>query len=258
MREAMFREGIITEKDLPVGDGTVRDLGSTTRLNLIFDTVTRQAHGYAEWRQSMEEPLLSAYPARRFVRLPGALTERARHDEAEEKVRLKTDFHWWAFFQNAADIGGFEVPWEPFGFNSYMTTENVKRREAEKLKLVKKGEKLYRPQQVEEYNAGIRASTEQMSPSMLQRLLMDLDAGAEVTESFAKMKVESVLTRPRVSEAIAIQTSVKEKRYSIEEALAAIDQVHSCLETFYSEGGAEIPMGITNRTRIIATSTSLS
>ena len=69
---------------------------------------------------------LNLNPAARFVRRPGARIKRQRHVEAEGDVRRWDDFAYWQF-QNAADIGGFDVPWgDRFGFNSYMIQEPVK------------------------------------------------------------------------------------------------------------------------------------
>ncbi len=50
-------------------------------------------------------------------------------------MRLKTDTAYWADYQNAEEIGGFGVPWPPFGFNSGMSMEDVSREEAAKLGL---------------------------------------------------------------------------------------------------------------------------
>ena len=56
-------------------------------------------------------------------------------------MRLKTDYQFWAQEMNAKSLGGFEVPWPPYGFNSYMEQEDVSRAEAERLGLLKKGDR---------------------------------------------------------------------------------------------------------------------
>lgn len=59
------------------------------------------------------------------------------------KSKRDDDFDF-LLFQNAADIGGFEVPWGPWGFNSYMFSEPVSRAEAEALKVIRKGQQFLR------------------------------------------------------------------------------------------------------------------
>ena len=73
--------------------------------------------------------------------MPGATIKRERHAQAEGEVRRWDDFDFW-LYQNSPEIGGFGVPWGPFGFNSYMYQVPVKRKEAERLGLVRPGERL--------------------------------------------------------------------------------------------------------------------
>jgi hypothetical protein len=116
------------------------DINSAERLKLVFNTNIQQSQQFAIWQSKVENPdYINLFPAARFVRMPGATTPRPRHVAAEGEVRRWDDFEFW-LYQNAADIGGFEVPWGPFGFNSYMRQEPVKRKEAERLGLVKPGE----------------------------------------------------------------------------------------------------------------------
>ena len=138
MRAFMVEEGMVSPDDFG-DDRDIENLSGYNRLALIFDTNQRQAHGYAYWSQGLVPELLDSHPAWRFIRHPGAEEPRPRHVAGEGDIRLKTDFAYWADFQNAADIGGFGVPWPPFGFNSYMDIEDVDRLEAEAAGLVRPG-----------------------------------------------------------------------------------------------------------------------
>jgi hypothetical protein len=108
-------------------------------------------HAYCEFsRESKalqtrmsDEDWLNLYPAARFVRFDPDDEPNPLHKANENKV-YKWDDPFWLHMNNK-QIGGFEVPWGPFGFESYMTQRPVKREEAERLGIVKKGERIKRP-----------------------------------------------------------------------------------------------------------------
>lgn len=137
-RELLIKEGLATPEDFK--DERLSNIGSSERLKLVFNTNIQQAQQLATWQSQVSDPAyINQFPAARFIRTPGVTTPRPRHIAAENQVRRWDDFEFW-LYQNAADIGGFEVPWGPWGFNSYMLQEPVKRKEAERLGLVKPGE----------------------------------------------------------------------------------------------------------------------
>lgn len=156
----------------------VSHVGAEARLRLIFRTNVRQAVGAAQWESAMMPANLKAWPAFRFVRFPGAKVKRPVHVANEDEVRLKSDFEFWADEMNAADLGGFEVPWPPFGFNSYMDQIPVSRKECEAMGLLKPGEPLKRPRGaerfgidlVERYGYGKKASTAKLPEELKAKL----------------------------------------------------------------------------------------
>lgn len=156
----------------------VSHVGAEARLRLIFRTNVRQAVGAAQWESAMMPANLKAWPAFRFVRFPGAKVKRPVHVANEDEVRLKTDFEFWADEMNAADLGGFEVPWPPFGFNSYMDQIPVSRKECEAMGFLKPGEPLKRPRGaerfgidlVERYGYGKKASTAKLPDELKAKL----------------------------------------------------------------------------------------
>ena len=154
-----------------------------SRLKLIFNTNTQQAQEFATYEMSVTDPdWINLFPAARFVRRPGAIEPRLRHVEAQGEVHRYDDFTFW-LRQNAADIGGFDVPWGPWGFNSYMTQEPVKRAEAEQLGLVRKGEHLtalnLTPWGVTpktRFNAGVEATVDDVTPEIRQQAIDTITA----------------------------------------------------------------------------------
>ena len=124
MKEFMEKEGIERSKD-----ETITDLGGSDRLRLIFDTQTRMAHDYGNYRQGLDAEMYFEFPAWRFIRAHGVKDPRSDHDEHENEVRLKSDVAYWTA-RNDPDFGGFGVPWGPWGFNSGMDVYDVSRDEA--------------------------------------------------------------------------------------------------------------------------------
>ena len=146
-RAAIFaiQEGLATEDDFP--DESISNVISNARLQLVFNTNTEQAQEFAYWKERVgNEDYINRFPAARYVRRPGGnpLYFRPIHVAAEGTVKRWDDFQFW-LSMNDESIGGFGVPWGPWGFNSYMRQQPVGRREAERLGLVKKGERLKVP-----------------------------------------------------------------------------------------------------------------
>jgi hypothetical protein len=155
----------------------VQDPASETRLNLIFDTQTRSATGYGYYKQGLDPTLLDAFPAARFVRLNAVAIPRPDHEAHEGEVRLKSDVKYW-IARNRRSIGGFEVPWAPFGFNSGMGQEDVTREEAVQMGLLGEQEVVQRPEEVG-FNDGLQASTEGMSDEMKEKLNQQFGVAGE-------------------------------------------------------------------------------
>ena len=172
-------EGLVPpDAEGPKYHNDIKNIGALARLKLIFKTNVRQSIGAAQWEASMKPANLKAWPAFRFIRFPGAKTKRLVHVVNEDAVRLKTDFTFWSDERNAASLGGFEVPWPPFGFNSYMDQEPVSREECERLGLLKPGEPLKRPRGaerfgidlIERYGYGKKASTAKLPEELKAKL----------------------------------------------------------------------------------------
>ena len=202
IREFMVAEGMTDPDDFLGSQTDLTDITQRSRLQLIFDTNTRQAFGFGRWKQSMSPAVLDAYPAARFIRHSGSEEKRPRHEESEGEVRMKTDDGFWADFQNGADIGGFEVPWGPYGFNSHMDQEDVPRAEAEELGLIDKGERVRRDNGGVTLIEKLKASLNKLSPDLRKKLRAELKKArikTKVTKSKSKDKaevIEVVVTPP--------------------------------------------------------------
>lgn len=124
-------------------EADVRNIDSRARIELIYRTQLAIAAGLAQFQAGMTPLQLAMNPAWRFKRQDGAKEEYKRKDHVshEDEVRLKTDFAYW-LDRNRKEIGGFELPHAPFGYNSWMRLVPVSRKEAEALGLLKPGERL--------------------------------------------------------------------------------------------------------------------
>jgi len=174
MRDFMIQEGMAKPEDLAgVNQKDVQDIRSLARLNLIFDTTVRSAYGFGQWKQGMQPAVLRAFPAARLIRERGVAVPRPRHQANLGEVRLKTDLPWWADFHNAREIGGFGVPWGPYGFNSGVNQEDVSRAEAKALGLDVSEVKPTDGKLTD----GTQASTRKMDPDLKRKLLEELRRG---------------------------------------------------------------------------------
>ena len=179
MRRFMIGEGMARPEEFQsVNQKDLEDIRSVSRLRLIFDTNVRQAYGYGQWKQGMKPAVRRAFPAARLVRVRGVLGPRPRHAAHEGEVRLKTDLDWWAKYQNDPQIGGFGVPWGPYGFHSGMGQEDVSRAEAKRLGLrFDTGGEEMKTTSLPGINDGLQFSVRGMDAGTKQKLLEELRRG---------------------------------------------------------------------------------
>lgn len=166
----------------------VVNVDSIARLQLIFRTQCDMAAGYREFTQGFEPVRLDRFPGWRFVRQPGARIKRKDHVDHEGAVRLKTDLEFW-LARNSPDFGGFNNPYPPFGFNSWMIVQEVSREECEALGLLAPGEPVTVPTEYGRWGLDVMlANSARVSakglPGEAQRRIMERNAaeGIRVTE----------------------------------------------------------------------------
>lgn len=181
----------------------ITNIAGAERLKLVFNTNIQQANQLATWQSHVQDAdYLNRNPAARFVRMPGATTTRPRHVEAEGQVRRWDDFTFW-LYQNAPEIGGFGVPWGPWGFNSYMTQEPVKRAEAERLGLVRPGE-ILRPIDARRWGIApsqkmlnhAKANLRDIPPTIRKEGIKELrdQLGADIVDDNGKLSLQAFRT----------------------------------------------------------------
>jgi hypothetical protein len=162
---AALREKLLNDYGYGPGEGergTLQDLSSDARLNLVLKTNTELAQGAGHFVQANADPdVVDLWPAAELYRLEARDEPRnwsgsrwmlaaqtagdvdaARVLEATGRmVALKSSGIWQALGDGA---GGFTDtlgnPYPPFAFNSGMWVEDVSRREAEDLGLLDPGE----------------------------------------------------------------------------------------------------------------------
>jgi hypothetical protein len=180
--EVLIKQGAAFEDDFNYK--TAHSEMNDEILTMVFISYCEQASTFASWQMKMiNEDWLNLYPAARFVRRPGAITKRQRHVDAEGMVKRWDDFAFWTF-QNGADIGGFDVPWGPFGFNSCMIQVPVNRKETEQLGLVRKGERVKAPN-VKQYGVDLSKSLNSSVDAYID----------DVTPKLAKDARETIIAR---------------------------------------------------------------
>ena len=172
MREFMVEEGMVSgeEEFGTINQSNLQDIRSERRLRLIYDTNMRQAYGYGQYQQGQHPAILRRFPAQRFVRDREVFVERPRHTKHEGDVRLKSDVEYWADYQNDPAIGGFGVPWAPFGFGSGMGLRDVSREDA-----IAAGLEVEQLKPTEhDLNSNLGASVQKMKPDIKAKLLKEL------------------------------------------------------------------------------------
>ena len=134
--------GSIGYAPLPEDEGTLKDLSSDARINLVLKQNVESAQGYGAWKQGQDEDVLDAYPAQELFRAEEREVPRewlARWQEAGGQlydgrmIAPKNDDIWEA-------ISAFGDPYPPFDYNSGMWVRDVDRDEAEDLGVIQKDE----------------------------------------------------------------------------------------------------------------------
>lgn len=151
MRGILINGGVRTADATELG--TLKDIMSTQRMKLVFDTQTAMARGWSEMKTGMDPDLLDAFPGYHFTRLmpkrnprPGGYWD-AQWSQAvaaargvgcilSPKMGLKTSPVWQAL----GNLGPFGNPFAPFAYGSGMGLEDADRYTCESVGLLKKDE----------------------------------------------------------------------------------------------------------------------
>lgn len=152
---------LLSKMGHPEGDGSLKDLYSQKRLDVLLDTNVRQARGYVQHLEATTRGALMAFPAQELVRVQEREHPR---DWAERWVRaggrfyggrmiaLKTDPVW-------TDISAFGTPWPPFDFNSGMGVEDIDFETAVELGVIAEDAPIQEPE-APAFNKGMDATVD--------------------------------------------------------------------------------------------------
>jgi hypothetical protein len=189
----------------PGKKGTMEDLTSERRLKLIFDQNVTQAQSFAKWKAEQDPDVLDAYPAQELVRIEGRREPRdwpsiwRQHGgtiRGGRMVALKSDPIW-------EKISRFGVPWPPFDFGSGMGLRDIRRKDAERLGLIKPGEKVEGAEKG--FNERLEAGIKNLSPQMRNALKNIFGDQVELTEETVRwtQRKPSILDAPTAPEPVA-------------------------------------------------------
>jgi hypothetical protein len=141
----------------PGDEGTIKDLRTDGRLNLIIQTNEKMATGLGQFLQATDPDVIDAFPAWELVRVEDRIEKRdwkARWrnaagesgDALADQVLRRTgrmvarkDSPIWA------KLSRFGIPQAPFDYNSGMDVEDVGRREALDLGVIERSTRMERP-----------------------------------------------------------------------------------------------------------------
>ena len=100
------------------------------RLRRTLEVHDSSIYGYSAFCNNFSNYQLQAYPAFQFFRQAGAKTKREDHVKHEGVIKLKSDIDFWVSMNNETN-GGFGLPYEPFGFRSWMRLRKISREQCE-------------------------------------------------------------------------------------------------------------------------------
>lgn len=145
--------------------GTIKDLSSNARINLVVKTNVQLSQGAGKYIQGNSDPdVVDLWPAQELVRYESRMKERNWHQRWMEAASYSGDSDaarmlsehgrmvarkdspiWDALGSSDLFDDGLENPFPPFAFNSGMWTEDVSRDEAIELGLIQDGDKVEPP-----------------------------------------------------------------------------------------------------------------
>jgi hypothetical protein len=155
--------------------GTIQDLASEPRLNLVLGTQLDMVRGQGQFIQSNDEDIMDDWPARELFRLEDRKEPRnwpLRWKQAgaesgdgiavrvlEESGRMvaRKDSGIWQALGDGA--GGYKdtlgQAWSPFAFNTGMWDRDVARKDALELGVIERDTKV-KPQKIPDFNGNLQ------------------------------------------------------------------------------------------------------
>lgn len=163
--------------------GTIQDLRSDARLDLMVETNEATAHGHGRWVASQDPEIRDAFPAWELIRISPAAEPRnwptrwmraGGRTFAGRMIAPKGSPVWDALGNPLLFSDALGNPYPPFAFNSGMDVRDISRDEAEALGVIAKDA----PAPAEDPRAldeGMQASAERFDADMQAALAADPD-----------------------------------------------------------------------------------
>ncbi|MBE6414349.1 MAG: hypothetical protein E7035_07350 [Verrucomicrobiaceae bacterium] len=158
--------------------GSIRDLTTTRRLNLILQTNLEMARGYAHHAEAQED--LDLYPCQELIRIRNSRVPRdwkTRWHASGGKLyngRMIAEINspiW-------KNISRFDLPYPPFDFNSGMGVMPIRRDEAIKLGVISK-DSVQERKELPSMNENLEAQIENATPELKAKISEQLQGLAQ-------------------------------------------------------------------------------
>lgn len=178
IREVLKSIGYAPE---PGKEGSIEDLTSEGRLDLIVDQNVAMARGRAEWAATQDADILDMWPCQEFYRAEDRIHKRnwplrwrlAGGDIYSGRMIARKDDPVWV------GINRFGVPWMPADFGSGMDVRDISRDEAISLGVISADDSVD-PQQTP--GLSMSASIANLAPFLVQEVLALFGGRASVDD----------------------------------------------------------------------------
>ena len=170
--------------------GSIEDLSSDPRLNLIVKMQVAMARGRGQWMATQDNDILDEFPCYELYRAEDRIEPRdweARWEAAggefygpEERMIARKNSTIWT------RISRFGTPWPPFDFNSGMDVQDVDREEAEDLGVIKPGQTV---EAIEFPEQELAAAIGNMAGWLVDEIRLALGSKAKVTDDQIAMVI---------------------------------------------------------------------
>ena len=170
--------------------GTIEDLSSDARLNLIVKMNVGFAQGYGQWKQGQSPDVLDEFPCQELYRREDRIEPRdweSRWSEAGgdfypgdsdypsgRMIARKDDPIWEA-------ISAFGIPYPPFDYNSGMDVMDVSRDEAIELGVITEDEDSPDPDEDSDFNDDLETSVQDLEDFLQKPLAESVGLKFELT-----------------------------------------------------------------------------
>lgn len=152
-------------------EGSLTDLSSDKRVNLVIEMNSGSAQGYGAWKQGQDPAILDQWPAQELYRAAPATQPRDWADRWEaaggelyrgRMIALKNAPIW-------SDISRFGTPYPPFDYGSHMDVRDVDRDTAIELGLIDRDTQI--APETRDFNLDLQYSGEIRSAALRQALV---------------------------------------------------------------------------------------